>query len=246
MSPLPLPPPYSFNAFFFLSLFFFFPIYVASTDAEGYIACAPFRCGNFSDISYPFWSRNQPDYCGDPKFKLDCQQGNVTTNIKSQKFHIVDINEKSQILKIARLDLLGLGESGPCPEKINVSLDLDFFSYTSHDDNYTILYDCCFDSYGSPVNIDPSKHFTCFKDGNPLDAYIVLNEGFEVKWSGVNGNKCDSCRNSGGRCGYNASANAFMCLCPNRQSYGGICYKSASAPKHPEQGHFATSTHSSF
>ncbi|XP_061350605.1 LEAF RUST 10 DISEASE-RESISTANCE LOCUS RECEPTOR-LIKE PROTEIN KINASE-like 1.2 [Gastrolobium bilobum] len=60
------------------------------------------------------------------------------------------------------------------------------------------------------------------------DVQSVLDEGFEVGWNVVDGDKCDSCIQSGGRCGYNASINAFMCFCLNQQSYGGICGKNSA------------------
>jgi hypothetical protein len=40
----------------------------------------------------------------------------------------------------------------------------------------------------------------------------ILNEGFEVQWSGVEQDTCDGCIRSGERCGYNTSKNAVMCL----------------------------------
>ncbi|MCI22855.1 wall-associated receptor kinase carboxy-terminal protein, partial [Trifolium medium] len=59
----------------------------------------------------------------------------------------------------------------------------------------------------------------------------VLDEGFEVRWSGLEENICDGCMKSGGRCGYNVSDHAIMCLCSNQQSYGdcGFCRPNSSA-----------------
>ncbi|XP_045833482.1 LEAF RUST 10 DISEASE-RESISTANCE LOCUS RECEPTOR-LIKE PROTEIN KINASE-like 2.5 isoform X1 [Trifolium pratense] len=44
----------------------------------------------------------------------------------------------------------------------------------------------------------------------------VLDEGFEVGWSGVGEDECDGCIKSGGRCGYNTSENATICLSPEK------------------------------
>lgn len=265
MPPLLLPPSFFFiKTFLFLSLFI--PTYFASDhDAdEGYTACAPFSCGTFSDISYPFWSSNQPDYCGHPKFKLDCQNDNLTIDIMSQKFHIIDINQTTQILKIARLDLW---VDPSCPKELytNLSLDFAFFNYTTNDDNITLLYDCDPLPYASFVNVylypltsacpiygDGDAYLVSSKD---LDNFIglgcknsttvpvlkvalqsflkndvtytlgvdyVLDEGFEVGWSGMDRDQCDICIQSGGRCGHNAS---FICLCPNHKPHDGICGK---------------------
>ncbi|KAK2451598.1 LEAF RUST 10 DISEASE-RESISTANCE LOCUS RECEPTOR-LIKE PROTEIN KINASE 2.1 [Trifolium repens] len=37
-------------------------------------------------------------------------------------------------------------------------------------------------------------------------AVNILNEGFEVQWSGMKQDTCDGCMRSGERCGYNTSA----------------------------------------
>ncbi|KAK2397486.1 Protein kinase superfamily protein [Trifolium repens] len=277
MHPPLLLSPFSFiiNIFLFLSLFFLIPIHVTS-DGETYKSCAPFSCGNFTNISYPFWSvNNQPSYCGHPNFMLDCQKNNLTIDIKSQKFHIIDINQTSQVLRIARLDLWSYNDTSiaPCPKKyINVTIDLDFFAYTSNYEKYTLLYECDplpTDSYisGSSLSSEVSQVISCLIEGEPRDAYVVsrakvddfkglkcknnitvpglkssfieysdmvanvLDEGFEVGWIGVEDNICDGCMKSGGRCGYNVSDNAIMCLCPNQQSYGdcGFCHPNSSA-----------------
>jgi hypothetical protein len=47
---------------------------------------------------------------------------------------------------------------------------------------------------------------------NSDSAVNILNEGFEVQWSGVEQDTADGCIRSGERCGYNTSKNAVMCL----------------------------------
>jgi hypothetical protein len=91
-------------------------------------SCAPFSCGNFTAITYPFWSVNtQPKYCGHPEFRLDRQNGSLTMEIKSQKFHIIYLNQTSKILRIVRIYLFGYKSLAmhSCPKKyINVNIDL--------------------------------------------------------------------------------------------------------------------------
>lgn len=254
------------NIFLFLSLFFLIPIHVNS-DGESYKSCAPFRCGDFTNISYPFWStNNHQNYCGHPNFGVDCEHGNLTIEIKSQKFHIIDINQTSQVLRIARLDLWSYDSAtiASCPKKyINVILDSEFFNYTSNYEKYTLLYECSslLDPYSSSLGSEVSQTISCLVEDEPRDAYVVssakvadfidlgcknnitipglnssfledsdsvanvLDEGFEVKWSGVEEDICDGCMKSGGRCGYNTTENVVLCLCPNQQSYGdcGFC-----------------------
>jgi len=73
---------------------------------EMYTSCAPFGCGNFTSLSYPFWSlKTQPNYSGLPKFKLDFQHDILTLDIMSQRFKIISINQTSQLLRIARVEL---------------------------------------------------------------------------------------------------------------------------------------------
>ncbi|XP_020958533.1 LEAF RUST 10 DISEASE-RESISTANCE LOCUS RECEPTOR-LIKE PROTEIN KINASE-like 2.5 isoform X2 [Arachis ipaensis] len=251
----PLPPSFVKAFVFFSSLLL--PTYSAG-DVKGYTDCAPFTCGTFKNISYPFWNSNQPDYCGHPRFKLDCQQDQVTINIKSQKFDVIDIDQNSQSLKIARFDLY----NDPCSrDNTNVSLDNDFFKFTSNDGNITLVYDCDPPSYWSDISFKYFGMFNCsIYGGDPSAAYLVLmenlgvifdmgckfiivpalakdilsfnnyalNNGFEVGWSGVNETLCDSCKQSGGRCGHNASLNEFICFCRNnQQTYGGICSNSS-------------------
>ncbi|KAL2605735.1 hypothetical protein GLYMA_09G181600v4 [Glycine max] len=168
---LPLLPPLSsiINTLFFFTLFF--PKYVWS-DVEGYSACEPFSCGEIDNIRYPFWSSDhQQSYCGHPKFKLDCQQDNVTIDMMSQRFHVIDIDQTSKVLKMARLDLW----DDPCTnEYSNVKLDSDFFNYTSNDDDYTLLYDCGPPvTYTSSVNIKGTISFSCPIDSGFRDAFFV-------------------------------------------------------------------------
>ncbi|XP_058722465.1 LEAF RUST 10 DISEASE-RESISTANCE LOCUS RECEPTOR-LIKE PROTEIN KINASE-like 2.4 isoform X1 [Vicia villosa] len=281
MTPHFLPSHFSFivNLLLFLQFFFLIPLHVTS-DSESYKSCAPFTCGSFTNITYPFWNiNNQPSYCGHPNFTLDCQKNNLTIDISSQKFHIIGINQTSQLLKIARLDLWSYDAANvpSCPDT-NVNLNLDFFKYTSNDENYTLLSECDplpNDSFGSSsLSSEVSQQISCLIDSKPQDAYLVLStkmkdfavldckndiqvygprssiieefsdtvvnvikEGFEVKWSGVDDDICNYCKKFGGRCGYNTTKSAFMCICPNQQSYGdcGFCRQNSTTESWPDE-----------
>ncbi|KAI4350948.1 hypothetical protein L6164_005350 [Bauhinia variegata] len=162
------PPFLLFKAFLFLSILF--PTYFA-TDDERYTACTPFNCGNFTQISYPFWRDSQLEHCGHPMFKLVCFENKAIINITSEKFLVLDINFTTRILKIAREDLFG----NLCPKNYNnISLDWDFYNYTSNDENSTLLYDCDPDVNTSKLATNFS--FTCPINGkgpHPRDAYFV-------------------------------------------------------------------------
>ncbi|GMN46404.1 hypothetical protein TIFTF001_015576, partial [Ficus carica] len=70
--------------------------------------CEPFDCGKIKEISYPFRGRNQPEYCGHPGFVVDCESDQNSlmfdADAVSQKFLVLDINQKDRVLKIARMD----------------------------------------------------------------------------------------------------------------------------------------------
>ncbi|XP_058722445.1 LEAF RUST 10 DISEASE-RESISTANCE LOCUS RECEPTOR-LIKE PROTEIN KINASE-like 1.2 isoform X2 [Vicia villosa] len=144
-----------------------------------YNSCAPFNCGNFLNISYPFWNLNtQPNYCGRPEFTLDCQNGLLTMEILSQKFRILDINQSSQVLRIARDDLWSFvpGKEFPCPKHyINVEIDSHFFHYTSNNEMYTILYECgdLPNSYFTPSFQIPFEVMGCYIEGKFQSTYVV-------------------------------------------------------------------------
>ncbi|KAI5441694.1 hypothetical protein KIW84_010950 [Lathyrus oleraceus] len=242
---------------FITNIFIFLPLFLSlfhiAAD-EMYTSCAPFRCGDFTNITYPFWNLNtQSSYCGHPEFMVDCQNGRLTMEMMSQKFYILHINQSSQVLRIARDDLWGFlpGDKLSCPKHyINVKIDSHFFHYTSNNEMYTILYECGSlpNSYFSPSFQISFEVMDCYIEGKFNSVYIVSNskladfsavkcensievpgkynslpnkssgmkdilvEGFEVRWNGVEEDRCHACTKYGGRCGYKREENAFMCL----------------------------------
>lgn len=161
-------------SFVFLSIFF----QTHTLDEVEMHTCAPFSCGNFTNIRYPFWNlRTQPDFCGHPKFKLDCRGGTLTLEVKSQRFIILQINQTSRLLRIARTDLYDALTINSCPlQYSDVEVDLNFFHYTSNDANYTLLSEC------GPIPDPPSSNLTsevyeittCHKDDKLHFSYLVL------------------------------------------------------------------------
>ncbi|XP_034672589.1 LEAF RUST 10 DISEASE-RESISTANCE LOCUS RECEPTOR-LIKE PROTEIN KINASE-like 2.7 [Vitis riparia] len=127
-----------------------------------------FECGRLRDIGYPFWGNGRPYYCGHPKFELRCERGEPTIEIKSQKYHVLDIHHETQILKIARLLDLFDGNI-VCPES-NATMDSDFFRYTSNDQNATLFYECELESE-PPQTCD----LLCVKYGKQEHASFVTD-----------------------------------------------------------------------
>ncbi|KAI9088114.1 hypothetical protein K1719_030091 [Acacia pycnantha] len=139
---------------------------------EQFSACEPFNCGNITNLSYPFWSNSRPQFCGHPRFKLDCEGDNVTINMASKNFHVIDVHSNARTLTIARMDLWDT----KCPKEFhNITLDYPFFNYTSNDVNSTVLYDCDpLQSAPNPVNLSNAMIFDCPINGNPRRAYFSL------------------------------------------------------------------------
>ncbi|KAF9663997.1 hypothetical protein SADUNF_Sadunf17G0110100 [Salix dunnii] len=53
--------------------------------------------------------------------------------------------------------------------------------------------------------------------GNPNEAQLLgaINQGFDLVWS-ANDSLCDTCKSSGGQCGYNQTTTAFTCYCADQ------------------------------
>ena len=110
-------------------------------DNEQYLTCeAPFNCGNLVNLSYPFWASNRPIYCGHPSFQLDCRSNVPQINITAMNYRVLEINDSSQTLKVARTDYLDT----ICPAAlVNTTIDNNLFSYiASGDTNLTLYYNC--------------------------------------------------------------------------------------------------------
>ncbi|XP_058723176.1 LEAF RUST 10 DISEASE-RESISTANCE LOCUS RECEPTOR-LIKE PROTEIN KINASE-like 1.2 isoform X2 [Vicia villosa] len=162
---------------FIIRTFVFLPLFLSVTPDEIDKSCTPFNCGNFINVTYPFWNFNtQPSYCGHPGFKLYCQNGHLTIEIKSQEFRILHLNQTSQLLRISREDFYDLDANHKryCPKDyINVDVDSHFFNYTANNENYTALYDCGpFPSYLIP---EISDVFLCLKEDITQEVYVVRN-----------------------------------------------------------------------
>ena len=195
------------------------------------------ECGGLGKIEYPFWVNGaQPDYCGHPRFKLDCLRGDFPTiQIMHRDYLVMDIDYDTQILKMATFYEFF------CPE-FDIAMDSTLFSYTSDVEIATVFYNC------SSTDPHPgSYNFSCVIDSFPSHAYLVTNTSaasefaseckfsasvpvvvpksadgvkeilssvFKVNWT-VNKTECDECVGSGGRCGYNSTLDQPCCFCPD-------------------------------
>nr|GMD51980.1 LEAF RUST 10 DISEASE-RESISTANCE LOCUS RECEPTOR-LIKE PROTEIN KINASE-like 1.4 isoform X2 [Ipomoea batatas] len=219
-----------------------------------------FKCGDISDVGYPFRSNNGPEYCGYPGFELSCNGENTTIDIMNETYRVLEINQSSKTMKIVREDIM----EGHCPQEFNTTLDNSLFEYTTTHINLTFLYDC----HGGINNIPGIATIPC---GDSNDAYVLpagagasvncsssvivpvpvvgagyggfvdstllmktLKEGQEIRWK-MDSKACDDCTKSKGRCGLNIFTNQTTCHCPSPPYISDTCsvYTPAASPASP-------------
>ncbi|KAK2451604.1 LEAF RUST 10 DISEASE-RESISTANCE LOCUS RECEPTOR-LIKE PROTEIN KINASE 2.4 [Trifolium repens] len=169
-----MPSPLFMLSFVFLSTFFLTNSISAS---EIHTLCAPFSCGKFTEIRYPiFWSlQAQENYCVFLEFELYCQNDSLTLDIKSQKFHILDLNQTFQVLRIDKEDIM-YGTTISCPFQYTyVKINQTFFQYTSNDSNYTLLFECRNRPSSSTAVLELFEQISCHYEGEDKFAYLALS-----------------------------------------------------------------------
>ncbi|PIN03329.1 Serine/threonine protein kinase [Handroanthus impetiginosus] len=144
------------------------------------------QCGNIREIGYPFWGGNRNESCGYPGFELDCQNDQVfLINISSMVYRVLDINNTTQTLRVARDDLW----NSVCPRDFtNTTLNFTIFYYSSsaNDQNITLHYGCTINPIVLP-GISPYNVNCIANRPNSLNFYSIG----ENSWLG-NGTTCDT------------------------------------------------------
>ena len=227
-------------------IFFILPVSTFAVD-EHYSACShPFKCGDFHNISYPFWGNPLPSYCGLKEFQLVCQDGFPVLQSMSERFRVLLINHEKHILRLTRLDLY----NNSCPSRyVNTTISY-LFSYTPDFGNLTLFYGCSsvapalvsnaficrnndsstetgFYTIGSIPNVENNR--TCnFSITVPVlktaakairDNVSSLTEVLNHGFEVqwiVDDTACTECVSSGGYCGYNSSYFQPICFCPDQ------------------------------
>jgi hypothetical protein len=54
--------------------------------------CAPSSCGNIKNISYPFTLKDDPETCGDPRYRLSCENNRTVLDLYAGKYNVREIN----------------------------------------------------------------------------------------------------------------------------------------------------------
>ncbi|XP_023754644.1 LEAF RUST 10 DISEASE-RESISTANCE LOCUS RECEPTOR-LIKE PROTEIN KINASE-like 1.4 [Lactuca sativa] len=225
----------------------------SSSLHESYENCAEsFTCGNISNIRYPFLKHQDPIYCGYPGFELDCNGKNAPTiDINNMTYHVLSIDQTSNILKIVREDV----KESICPHDfVNTTINHNLFDYSPAYMNITFLYGCpdSFKLHGVPLD-----SLSC--DDNGIDKVLVLpgeqgpgicnhsvivpipvmaiestglvnstgldqvlRGGFEVNWK-LDAINCSQCTQSNGRCFYDYDSNRTSCACSTEPFIAETC-----------------------
>ncbi|XP_059449209.1 LEAF RUST 10 DISEASE-RESISTANCE LOCUS RECEPTOR-LIKE PROTEIN KINASE-like 2.7 [Corylus avellana] len=225
---------------------FILPVSSIAVDVRHTACSHPFECGDFHNISYPFWGDPLPPYCGLSEFQLACQDGFPVLHIMSERFRVLLIDHEKHILRLARLDLY----DNNCPSRyVNTTLSY-LFSYAPDFGNLTLFYGCS--SVTPPL---ASNTFSCRKNDSSTETgfYTIgsipsgennrtCNESITVPVLQtaakalrdnvssltealddgfevqwiVDRTACLECVSSGGRCGYNTSYFHPICFCPDQ------------------------------
>ncbi|XP_058009318.1 LEAF RUST 10 DISEASE-RESISTANCE LOCUS RECEPTOR-LIKE PROTEIN KINASE-like 1.3 isoform X2 [Hevea brasiliensis] len=178
---------------FIITIMFLCPLFVSAVDERHQNCTATFDCGNITNIGYPFWGSNRPDYCGHPKFWLNCTDQEALITIKNLTYQALEVNSEAYNLKVARRDYIG----GICPNLLlNTTLDFSFFSYASDIQNITLYYGCPqLPSFLNPLAGIPglSTQFTCTLNNSDSGGfYLTRNLG---NFSATILNNLGSCAN---------------------------------------------------
>ncbi|KAF8112831.1 hypothetical protein N665_0060s0014 [Sinapis alba] len=237
--------------FCIFSLLYYLPC--ASSQEELGWCGDMFRCGNVT-AGFPFWGGKRPDYCGHTWLELRCNNNNSTSLIISdQEYSVLDVDQTSYTLTLARTDLLGPF----CSAKFNTTtLPPDIFDLSPNAKNLTVSYlcdprnpylssnfTCPLKGIGS-VSLRPERQSSCnesFAVNVPMNFFpeereftlnqleSVLGKGFEVKVE-IDEITCQECSSSGGTCSFSGTTQ----VCCKTNSTSGISCEPKPQPSAAE------------
>ncbi|KAK4490558.1 hypothetical protein RD792_001240 [Penstemon davidsonii] len=144
-------------------------------DCTESMGSQPFHCGNLRDISYPFWGgNNRPVSCGYPGFDIDCEGETPILNISSVLYRVLEINNSTQTLRIARQDLW----NNYCPTFLyNTTLNYTLFDFSSNsnDQNITLFYGCSI-SQPQPIPIQSPYQLSCDVNQTTISGFYLTGD----------------------------------------------------------------------
>jgi hypothetical protein len=172
-----------------ITIFSFIHLPLSSyADNEKYLNCsAPFDCAGIEGLNYPFWGSNRPNYCGHPAFELNCREDAPLIKITNRNYRILEVNNGSHILKVARQDYWN---SAICPTTglNNTAINFTFFDYDSATTNLTLYYNC---SGSIPFLPNSTIQFKCSVSLNRTYNYFSNNYCLNSTIANLHGNSLE-------------------------------------------------------
>ncbi|GMI77009.1 hypothetical protein HRI_001370200 [Hibiscus trionum] len=162
--------------FLLIVLSFFLNFSPNCVFANSFMSCrVRTSCGSISYIGYPFWGWDRPESCGYPGFQLNCNQNMLEITIMSATYRVLEINNSTQTLVVARTDY----SDSLCPTRfINSTFDTSPFRYNETTRDIRLYYDC-----PSPAGLenltsfqDVSDQFECTINGASTRGYYVTTD----------------------------------------------------------------------
>ncbi|KAL6143568.1 hypothetical protein ACLB2K_054263 [Fragaria x ananassa] len=203
-------------------IIFDLPVTLCADDPQ-YANCSQaINCGDISNISYPFWGVNRPNYCGQPGFEIKCQDNVPMINMRNIDFSILEMNSSStaRAVKVARNDYWGT----ICPPTyVNTNINFSLFNYGSGLQNTSFTTDVILlQILQCEVLIPVLETAALAIESNTTTIQEAMDGGFVLGLKIDNG-PCNSCEASGGKCGMNTSNGEFMCFCQDQPYAATTC-----------------------
>jgi hypothetical protein len=63
--------------------------------------CVPSSCGNIQNISYPFALKDDPETCGDLRYRLSCENNQTVLHLYAGKYNVREINYTNFIIRVS-------------------------------------------------------------------------------------------------------------------------------------------------
>ncbi|WVY91450.1 hypothetical protein V8G54_036964, partial [Vigna mungo] len=67
---------------------------------KSHARCHPSSCGKITHISYPFRLQGDPEYCGDQRYELGCENNVTVLYLNSAQFHVQAINYDNYTVRV--------------------------------------------------------------------------------------------------------------------------------------------------
>ncbi|KAM7279633.1 hypothetical protein ACFE04_006767 [Oxalis oulophora] len=128
----------------FLITVFFFEILTKTfcLQHDDYSECTRlYNCGNITNVGFPFWGNNRPQFCGHKEFELKCNDDQESIlKIDKMKFLVLGIDSSDYIMTIARVDLsLNLC----CPRRFDAANLGKYILYRKESNQHLCLFYNC-------------------------------------------------------------------------------------------------------